>query len=1314
MQTKKRDLFTTIQVEGAILPPDLLQRLVSAKDVDGLNPQSFHLLPNEKVNEAINRAWNRLLGAWQSFSTQRNKLPHEDLGTTLTRERWLLQIFSELGYGRLQPSKRFVLENKEYSISHTWRHVPIHLLGFKIDLDRRTKGVAGAASASPHSLLQEFLNRSDDHLWGFLSNGLKLRILRDNVSLTRQAYVEFDLEAMMEGEVYADFVLLWILGHQSRVEADKPEECWLERWSQSAQEQGTRALDQLRKGVEETITALGSGFLNYPGNNGLREKLRSGALDKQDYYRQLLRLVYRLIFLFTAEDRNLLLTPEAPDGAKEIYTRYYSTMRFRRLAQRQRGTRNSDLYRGLKLVMQKLSDPDGCPELALPALGSFLFSDATIPHLEQSDIRNHDFLDAIRALAFIQDGGVRRPVDFKNTGSEELGSIYESLLELHPELSTEGGSFELKTAGGHERKTTGSYYTPTSLIRELLNSALDPVLDEALKNADPEKAILDLKICDPACGSGHFLIAAAHRMARKLAFARTGDEEAAPEENRKALRDIIGHCIYGVDINEMSVELCKVGLWMEALEPGKPLSFLDHRILCGNSLLGTTPALINKGIPDDAFKPIEGDNRAYCSEYKKRNKQERERGQKSLFHEPGLWFRYGNLSDTVQDIDTLPDDSFEAVSRKSFLFNEHRSSDDYILNKLIADTWCAAFVWKKSKQFDYPITHEVFRRVQERPAVIPDWLDEEINRLADQYSFFHWHIEFPDVFHVPGTGEQADNKETGWIGGFDVVLGNPPWERIKLQEKEWFATRRPDIADAPNAARRREMIAELQTEDPTLYRAFLEDRRKAEGESHFVRDSGLYALTGRGDVNTYALFAEAKRTIINPTGRVGCIVPSGIATDDTTKFFFQDLMEKAMLHSLYDFENRRAIFQGVHRSYKFCLLTMSGIKRPARQGADFVFFAQGTEELRDSEKHFTLTAEDIELLNPNTKTCPIFRSKRDAELTKSIYRRVPVLIKEDDPDGNPWGIKFVRMFDMSNDSHLFRTREQLEEDGWELRGNVFCKGDEKYLPLYEAKMMHQFDHRYATYSDNGETRLITLTEHQDESFLPIPNYWVNQTEISQIEKDWLLSYRRFGPSTNERSIIAKFCPKLGLGDSEFIINTDKNSQLECCLLQNLNTFVFDYLARTKIGGTNINFYLLRQLPAITPASYSVQHLNMVCDRVIELSYTAYDIKPLAKECGFSSYPFVWDEERRFLIRCELDAAYFHLYGIERDDVDYIMETFPIVKRKDIAAHGEYRTKRVILEIYDEMAEAMRTGQPYQTRLDPPPGDPRAAHRGEGE
>ena len=364
MRTKTRDTFTTIRTEGAILPPDLLGRISEGDcDLGGLDPASYHLLAGETLNEAISRSWNRLLGVWTAFKDRREALPEGQPDAGMTRERWLLPLFRELDYGWLSTTGTIEIEGKTYPVSRVWRHTPIHLVGFRTDLDRRTPGVAGAARVSPHGLVQELLNRSEAYLWAFLSNGLRLRILRDNVSLTRQAYVEFDLEAMMDGEVYPDFVLLWLLCHQSRVEAERPEESWLERWSHAAAEQGTRALEGLRVGVEEAIRSLGAGFLAHRANDGLRSKLRSGDLLAQDYYRQLLRAVYRMLFLFVAEDRGLLLDPDADPKVAGRYTDYYSTARLRRLAEKRSGTRHSDLYKGLSLVMEKLGEERGMPKL---------------------------------------------------------------------------------------------------------------------------------------------------------------------------------------------------------------------------------------------------------------------------------------------------------------------------------------------------------------------------------------------------------------------------------------------------------------------------------------------------------------------------------------------------------------------------------------------------------------------------------------------------------------------------------------------------------------------------------------------------------------------------------------------------------------------------------------------------------------------------------------------------------------------------------------------------------------------------------------
>lgn len=1327
MQTRKLELFTTIHTEGAILPVDILQRILNDDStIDGASPDSYHLGSGERINEAVNRSWNRLQGLWLSFQNAREKLLESDAGTSLTRDKWLLQLFQELGYGRLQAGKAIEHDTKLYAISHQWKHTPIHLVSFKLDLDKRQKGATGASKSSPHSLMQELLNASDDHLWGFVSNGLRLRILRDSKSLTRQSYVEFDLEGMMNGEVYSDFVLLWMLCHQSRVEADKPEECWLEKWSQTAQEQGTRALDQLRNGVEHAIKELGQGFLSHTGNAVLRETLKSGLLPTQEYYRQLFRLVYRLLFLFVAEDRDLLLHPKAEPENRERYNRNYSLTRLRRMASKLRGSKHVDAWEQVRIVMDILSGDTGYEALALPALGGYLFSDEAIPDLHDCDITNHDFLSAVRALAFIVDKGTLRPVDYKNLRSEEFGSVYESLLELHPVINADAGTFELKTAGGNERKTTASYYTHDSLVQCLLDSALDPVVDEACKKPDPEKAILGLKICDFASGSGHFLTAAAHRMAKRLAAIRTEEQEPAPEAIRTALRDVIGHCIYGVDINPMAVELCKVALWMEALEAGKPLSFLDHHIQCGNSLIGATPALLKKGIPDEAFTPIEGDDKAVCKEYKKRNKQEREKLQTTLFDmESKPWMHLGNLTTAIMEIDSISDATVDGVKQKQRQYEEFVRSTSSMYGKFLADTWCASFVWKKTKEFPYPITEEVFRNIEKNPYSAPIWLKEEVERLAKEYQFFHWHLAFPDVFYVDG---DAGNEQTGWSGGFDVLLGNPPWERIKIQEKEWFAVRQPEIASATNAAIRKRLIDNLKTESPSVHEAFRSALRQADGESQFMRNSGRYPLCGRGDINLYSVFAESMRILLSPKGRIGCVLPSGLATDDTTKHFFHDLFERRALVSFYEFENEGFFTDaGQGHMLRFALTTMSGSQQASSE-ADFVFQATRISELSGKDRHFSLTEDEIELLNPNTHTCPIFRTTRDAEINKQIYRRYPVLMNEKSDKSNPWNISFLRMFDMANDSDLFRTRVDLEANGWKLTGNAFVREQDRMLPLYEAKMVYQYNHRHGDFSlvaNNQRAHVlpeVPKSRLEECRYFAMPFYWVDEKEVlrrlsGKQERRWLLGWRDVTDArASVRTVVASIVPHSAVNHKFLLIIGDEDGH--GLLYGVLNSIAFDYLARQKVAGLSLNYFTMRQLPVLLPSEFKKSCLwdahcgtlsDWILPRILELTYTAWDVQPFAKDCGYNGAPFKWDEERRFLLRCELDAAYFHLYGIERDDVDYIMDTFPIVKRKDEAKYGEYRTKRVILEMYDEMKDAMDSGKAYRSWLNPPPADERVAH-----
>ncbi len=1286
MRGARHNGFLAVRAEGGLISPDIIAGLAASRsELPGLRAEDYHL-GAERLGEAITRSWNRMRGEWARFQDARTSTGVAEAATGLTRERLLLPLFQELGYGRLQPARGLEVQGKSYPVSHLWGKAPIHLVGSGVELDRRSSGVAGAAQASPHGLVQELLNRSDEHLWGFVSNGRLLRILRDNRSLTRQAYVEIDLEAIFQGELYPDFAVLWMLCHQSRVEAERPEECWLERWSGLGREQGARALETLRKGVQEAIECLGRGFLSHRSNGKLRERLRSGELSTQEFYREILRLVYRLLFLFVAEDRDALHPRDIPADARETYRDFYSTYRLRLLADEIRGTAHADLFASLRMVMRLLGTL-GAPELGLPVLGSYLWSEETLPDLMGSDLSNADLLEAVRALGFTRRGKDLWRVDYRNLGSEELGSVYESLLELHPEVDAEAGHFSLSVAAGHERKTTGSYYTPHALVQSLLETALDPVLEEAAKGPNPEAAILALTVCDPATGSGHFLIAAAHTIARRLASVRTGDEEPAPEAMHKALRDVIGRCLYGVDVNPMAVELCKVSLWMEALEPGKPLSFLDAHIQCGNSLLGTTPDLMAKGIPEEAFSALTGDDKSVATQHRKRNREELN-GQQSLKDETGgLW---GEALPTIESLQALgvDDSTLEGIREMESHYLQHLRSDVYQHARLVADAWCAAFVWPRVKgQKLPPLTHGLWNDIRQTPESVPSAVLQEVDRIAKSYQFLHWHLTFPEVFGREG-------------GGFDVVLGNPPWERIKLQEAEWFAERRPDIAKAKNASERKRMIEALINDDPTLHLDFLEARRVAEGESALVRETGRYPLCGRGDINTYSVFAEMGRSLMSAKGRMGMIVPSGIATDDTTKAFFGDLVATGRLQSLYSFENEEKVFAGVHNESKFCLLTIHNGGTCTRP--EFAFFLRQAFQIAIPERRYILTPYDFALMNPNTRTCPIFRTHRDSDITRAIYRRMPVLIKEGPPEENPWGMSFLRMIDMSNDSGLFRGREDLERDGWTLEGNRFRKGRETYLPLYEAKMIHQYDHRFGTYegqtqaqANKGFLPQINESQHASPALFPLPKYWVAEPKVEaslerRWERGWLMGWRNITNAVVHRTVIACILPRVAVGHSVPLMLPVASAAATACLLAALSSFALDYCARQKLGGVNLTYGYLKQFPVLPPTNYdapcpwaSGQTLkDWILPRVLELVYTANDLEPFARDCGYSGPAFVWDEERRFHLRCELDAAFFHLYGIRREDMEYIMETFPIVKRHDEKTWAEYRTKRVVGEMYD--------------------------------
>lgn len=990
---------------------------------------------------------------------------------------------------------------------------------------------------------------------------------------------------------------------------------------------------RLSAAIRQATDTLATGFLRHPANAGLTERLDAGPSAQDDFKCACLRLVYCLLFWFVLEDRGLLPAPGASLIARTRYVEEFSSLRLREYACGQDDDQCDDLWENVRTVFAGLGGDKGRPDLALPGIGG------VFRRIGAGQLANEDLVSTVRALTIDEQ---QRRRDFRNLDPEEFGRSYEFLLALQPRYDPAAPAFTLADTAGNERKTSGSYYTPNTLVDALLDSALDPLLDEAERCADTTEAkiaaLLTITVCDPACGPGYFLVAAARRIAGRIARLRSG-AGPSPALTRAAMREVLTG-VYGVDINEMAVELAKVALWLESADPGMPLSFLDSNIRVGNALLGTTPKL-----PD------------------------------------------------------VP------------------AYDDPDHDRLVADTWCAAHL--PAEETGFTVTEALVRSIVADPAAVNESTVQAVTALARDYRFFHWHLEFPHIFRPAAPAADA---------GFSCVVGNPPWERVKIQEQEFFAARHPEITAARNAAARRKLIRQLATShdpaDRLLHAEFHDELRRAEGRIRLIRDSGRYPLTGRGDINTYAVFAELARTLVSPRGRVGMVLPTGIATDATTRYFFQDLVETHTLVSLYDFENEENLFPTVHHSYRFCLWTGCGRDAPAPT-ITVAFRLRSTRQL--TENRFLLRPADLVLVNPNTRNCPVFHHRRDAEIVLGIYRRIPVLWRQNGP--NPWHVSFLRMLDMATDSALFHDRAALEADGWQLHGNVMLRDpddaatadDGRMLPLYEAKMVHHFDHRFGTY--DGQTRsqanvgILPRPTHehkQDPAHSVLPRYWVPEKVVTDRLRDrspaqgWLLGWRDVCRSSDMRTVVTAAIPHSAVGHKFLLAMTT-----EPCggLLQaNLSSFVVDYCARQKITGTSLSYSTLKQLPVLRPEDYrrdapwepgTTLRDWMLC-RVLELSYTSYDMTAFARHHGEPGPPYRWDEQRRHLLRAELDAAYFQLYGVPRADVGYVLDTFQAFRNKHPQLFES--TKDQILAFHDAMARSIRSGQPYRTSIEPAPGD----------
>jgi type I restriction-modification system DNA methylase subunit len=767
--------FDALSIEGSLLSPEWLSRAAQLAAA-GQSEADYRIPKGLNLRDEIGRFWRIAQAHWSDFVVGRAG----QANLRLVAERFTLALLREsLGFASLVKAEPVVIAERSYPIGFAalGGRVPVVIAAAGSGLDGLAPAFGdGGRRRSAFGLVQEYLNAADGAMWGVACDGLTLRIVRDNASLTRPAWIEADLQRIFTEERYADFAALWLLAYETRFGRDgQPvSECALETWRNAGREEGTRAREHLRRGVKDALIALGQGFLAHPDNQALRGALARGALAPKDYFNQLLRLVYRLIFLLTVEERGVLHPDGADEKAKTLYKAGYSLRRLsERSVRRSAHDRFADLWVATKIVFRGVEI--GEAQLGLPALAG-IFSKSQCPALDSAKLENHALLLAVFKLAWLREDGALARVNWRDMGPEELGSVYESLLELVPQITKDGRQFGFATSSDattNARHTTGSYYTPDSLVQVLLDNALEPVIaDTIAKNpSNPVEALLALAIVDPACGSGHFLLAAARRLASHVARIQSSGTPSA-SEYRRALRQVVGRCIYGVDVNAMAVELCKVGLWMEAVEPGLPLTFLNSHIQHGNALLGTTPSLMAAGVPDAAWEPGDGDDKRTATALKKRNKSAAE-GQRSL---DTLWPKLSDaeaqtVARAVAELDAASDVNREALANKESRWDGILTSEEYRQQKLVADAWCAAFFWPKQPGAfaDAAPTNELWRQIRDGQGHPPALTLKTVNALAEQYRFFHWHLQFAQVFAK---------------GGFDLVLGNPPWVRQELLKLE--------------------------------------------------------------------------------------------------------------------------------------------------------------------------------------------------------------------------------------------------------------------------------------------------------------------------------------------------------------------------------------------------------------------------------------------------------------------------------------------------------------------------------------------------
>jgi hypothetical protein len=1273
---------------------------------------------------------------------------------------------------------------------------------------------------APSSQMLRYLSRADvmsdrGVKWGLLTNGGVWRLYWQDARSRAEEFCEIDLAALLglpgvQGELDGlepahGLRLFFLLFNRAAF--------LTQTWDAEQRSFHAYARNEARAYEERVSADLGARVFQdiFPtlaqalaaGDlQAQKEKVGYGQATRQRYtaaYLEEVReaaliLLYRLLFLFYAEDRRLL-----PVGDERY--RAYSVRALREEVREKvdAGAKWSSTMTRLWLSLKGafwLIDT-GDDSIGMPAYNGGLFNRARSLLLERTQVPDAVLAPIIDALSRRTEELLRGWINYRDLSVSHLGGIYERLLEYQlvhevqaAETSARGLEFDkpeidriVARPASFARKVSGSYYTHDDLVRLILRESvgllaaerlaafekllagwkkkpsLTPPEWERLDAADPASAILALKVCDPAMGSGHFLVAlvddladrvleavntaqqlvaeqpwAAHLVERgrpwespvvaRAAHIRRSIQaqarqhgwavtDAQLDDRHIVRRMVLKKSIFGVDKNLMAVELAKTALWLHTFTVGAPLSFLDHHLKHGDSLHGERLPQVQQGL------------QALGMLFQQAELKRLELAAKNLLEVADL-----------TDVDIaearlskqLADEAEAQVAPLHALLDFWRALRWLLpgwppekpakLAKLGDEALRAAFGELLSPQRNLVATlHAGQVEGSGAAAQATNALLARVRALARSERFFHWWTAFPTAF-------------AGSDPGFDAVIGNPPWDRIKLQEVEWFAEREPAIAAQPRAADRKAMIAALQKKGAPLAADYAAAVQRAEANTRVLAKAGDYPLLGGGDVNLYSLFVERAQALVKPSGVVALLTPSGIAADKGAAEFFRGIATTRRLGGLFDFENRKVFFADVDSRFKFCAMLFGGMSRTFEQSR-CAFFLHSLDELSEPGRVLRLAADDFALMNPNTGAAPIFRTQRDLEITRRIYEQGhPVLVRHGArsealgalPHQRAWPLTYSTMFHMTNDSASFLTSKALAQQGFKPAPlGRWCKDEQTALPLYEGKMVQMFDHRAADVVLNAanlhraaQPEAISSEGKHSPTRLPSPQYWVLAPDEPLLNQNWVLGFKEITAPTNVRTMIAALLPDAAFGNKLPLLQFSgmertKAARCSSLLAANLNSITFDFVLRRKLQGQTINWFILEQLPVIAPTRFDdplppafTKHLrsaglmnghhaaptiaDFVVPQVLALSYTAHDLAPFARDLGYVDAqgavlpPITWNDEDRRRRLAALDALFFWLYGLGEDDAAYVMDTFPIVRQQDEAAFGRYRTKEDVLAL----------------------------------